>query len=108
MRRLEPADFLDRGHFLRLHLCFQSYPELVQQAYQVVEELLLDNLIVLPVCHSAELELEFLVGSSDHASIRAHERAYVLACPSGHRTRIVAVAKEDIVWIVIETIDKYL
>src|SRR5207245_10626615 len=102
MRRVEPADILDRGHFLRLDLCFQSYAELVQQSYQVVEELLLDNLIVLPVCHSAELELEFLVGSRDHAVIRAHERSYVLACPSGLRTRIVAVAAEHLQRILLE------
>src|SRR5260370_924351 len=51
---------------------------------EIVEEKLFYDLVVLPVGNRAELKFEFLVCGRDHATIRAHECSYVLACPSGH------------------------
>lgn len=64
-------DQLSRKHFLCVDLCFQSYAELFQQTHQVVEELPFDDLAVLPVSNSAELQLELLVCGRDRAPIRA-------------------------------------
>ena len=42
---------------------------LFKQSHQVIEELLFDDLTVLPVCDSAELDMKLLVGWCDQLAV---------------------------------------
>jgi hypothetical protein len=57
---------------------------LLHQANQVVEQLLLHDLSVLPLSHGTELDLELLVSRRDYTTIGTLHRSLHSACEISH------------------------
>jgi hypothetical protein len=68
--------------FLFYELLHDAY--LLQHSYQVVEEILLYNLSILPVCYCAELYSEFFIRRLDYFSIKTHHGSFEGTCEYGY------------------------
>jgi hypothetical protein len=68
--------------FLFYKLLHDAY--LLQHSYQVVEEILLYNLSILPVCYCAELYSEFFIRRLDYFSIKTHHGSFEGTCEYGY------------------------
>src|SRR3990172_4195658 len=78
--------------------------KLPHQSHKVVEELLLDNLPILPVCNSAKLHFKFLISRWDRFPARTYHWPFLGSCEYGYRTCPVALAEKHHIRIILDTV----
>jgi hypothetical protein len=76
---------------------FLRQPDLLHQGHLVIEELLLNDLPVLPVGYGAELYFELFPGRGDDLSIRTSHCSFECSREIGERAGIVTLAEEYLV-----------
>src|SRR6516162_9310485 len=85
-------------------LAVSQHSDLAQKSNLIVEELLLDDLPVLPSSDRAELELERLVGGWMHLTIEPFDGPYHPTRPSGDGARPVTGSKHHFIRVIVEVV----
>jgi hypothetical protein len=81
-----------------------QHSDLTQKSNLIVEELLLDDLPVLPSSDRAELELERLVGGGMHLTIEPFDGPYHPTRPSGDGARPVTGSEHYFIRVIVEVV----
>src|SRR4029077_9123535 len=84
--------------------CPRHHTNLPEQPYEVIKELLLNDLTVLPVSDRAKLDLKPLVRGWNRLPVRPFHRPLHGSCEPRNRACPITLTKQNLIWVIVNVI----